>query len=217
MKTTILLTMLMLAGCSGADFNVGATHGDTGDDDAEETSDDTGAVSADAEVGSDAPDALPTDTGKPDTGIALDTGIDTGFDTGSPDTSTPPIDSGTDVLVDGACPDLDGDGQTDIRCGGTDCHDGNKDVYVGQPAYFDVPYTTLTGGTSWDYNCNGKADERWLNILISCKVTSGSCSVGGNWLDTLPACGTNGKLLDSCSVSSGSCVVSTIGKKQACH
>lgn len=215
MKTTVLLTMLMLVGCSGADFNVGATRGDTGDDDAEETSDDTGTVSADAEVGSDAPDALSTDTGKPDTGIAPDTGI--GLDTGTLDTGTPPIDSGTDVLVDGACPDLDGDGQTDIRCGGTDCHDGNKDVFAGQPAYFETPYTTLTGGTSWDYNCNGKADERWGNFLLTCKVVGTSCSVGGYWQDSLPACGTNGKLLDGCTVSGSSCVLSTITKKQACH
>lgn len=210
MKTTVLLTMLMLVGCSGADFNVGATRGDTGDDDAEETSDDTGTVSADAEVGSDAPDALSTDTGKPDTGIAPDTGI--GLDTGTLDTGTPPIDSGADVLFDGPCPDLDGDGQTDARCGGTDCHDGNKDVFAGQTAVFSSPYTTLGGGSSWDYNCNGKADL-WVSPLCSC---TGACSLPAItcWVDTVPPCGATGKWLSTCT---GSCVITTSTKKQFCN
>jgi hypothetical protein len=214
MKTTIILTMLLLVGCGGADFTVGAARGDTGDDDAEETSDDTGAVSADTDA-ADAPDALPTDTGgKPDTSIAPDTGIDTGtLDTGTPDTGVPPIDSGADV-PDGPCPDLDGDGQTDIRCGGTDCHDGNKDVFVGQTAVFSSPYTIIGGGSSWDYNCNGKADL-WVSSLVSC---SGSCSLtpsSAGWLDgVVPPCGSTGKWVASCT---GSCVITTTTKKQLCN
>ncbi len=38
---------------------------------------------------------------------------------------------------------------------GGDCHDGNSNVFPGQPLYFGVPYTTLTNGTSFDYDCNG--------------------------------------------------------------
>jgi len=49
---------------------------------------------------------------------------------------TPPCpgtecDEASDLCEGDDCPDLDGDGQTDVRCGGVDCDDSNPDRFVG--------------------------------------------------------------------------------------
>jgi len=195
-----ILCFVFVAGCSGADFNVGAVGlGSDAGDDAEEVDTGTGET----------PDAGPTDSradsGTPDTGKPpSDTGIDTGTpDTGTPDTGTPPVDSGTDTKP--TCPDLDGDGEADKACGGTDCHDGNPDVYSKQTAWFATPYTLPGGGTSWDYNCNAKGDLEYPESFKCTKPdgAAGGCKVTAiGWAGLPQACGLTGARADACSTHS---------------
>ncbi len=226
MSTFALLSLLV--GCSGADFNVGATRGDTGD--AVETNEtDTGAdLDAENDSGAEAPTETSVDTGA-DTGTPpTDTGFDTGSDTGSPpidtgtdsgpvDTGTPPTDTGPEV----GCPDNDGDGQKAAWCGGTDCHDGNKDVFLGQPAWFYKPYSLPDGGTSWDYNCNGKVDYPSTSSgLGGCTydASKGTCKVTMGWVGpSVPPCGVFAPFISSCTVTGSSCSTGAVSGQQACN
>ncbi|HEX6243748.1 MAG TPA: hypothetical protein VFZ61_22695, partial [Polyangiales bacterium] len=41
-----------------------------------------------------------------------------------------------------------------------DCHDDNATVNPGQTDYFEVAYTKVTGGDSFDYDCSTKEDGK---------------------------------------------------------
>jgi len=75
----------------------------------------------------------------------------------------------------------------------TDCHDGNADVFPGQTAYFSSTYTMPSGGTSWDYNCDG-SNSRSSGRCISSTTTCDRTGSGGT------CDGTNGYLTDDCTI-----------------
>jgi hypothetical protein len=56
-----------------------------------------------------------------------------------------------------ACPNAALGPTWTMRAG--DCHDGNKDVFPTQVRFFSVPYTTLAGTQSFDYDCSGVETE----------------------------------------------------------
>jgi hypothetical protein len=142
-------------------------------------------------------------------------GIDTGpRDTGSRDTfvgeldTAPPVDTGctsdnacddgnactadTCDVATGACTntaiDADGDGESPTSLGscGTDCEDGNPNVFSKQMAFFTTAYVSSLGVPSFDYNCDGNPEKQYPAVT----VCDGSCveTVSG-WATTVPACG----------------------------
>jgi len=211
---------LTAVGCP-ADFTSAAPTDATELDDA--------AISADTES-----DASAGDTG--DSAVpARDAPVADAF---SPDTNeSGVVDTGcsTDLQCDdknactvdrcggGACShapldlDGDGDGPKAAGCGG-DCHDGNKDVFSKQSAFFSMPYTAMSGAATFDYNCDG-LEERELTAKVSCSMST--CVPG--WADAIPACGANGSWVTSCKTwmsSAGGNVCTEYyvsAKKQACR
>jgi hypothetical protein len=67
---------------------------------------------------------------------------------------------------------------------GGDCQDNNASVNPGDTNYYGTPYTTPSGGSSYDYNCNGVEERATETLFQGC---GGSCSGGGGYLST--ACG----------------------------
>jgi hypothetical protein len=58
-----------------------------------------------------------------------------------------------------------------------DCHDGNKDVFPGQKAFFDRPYTTNSLQGSFDYDCSGREETNgFVAVWTGCGA---NCSGGG--------------------------------------
>jgi hypothetical protein len=205
---------LTLAACGGGDFAVGLAAPDAAEEDAsheDEGTFETGVPPPDTGVSSPDTGVSPPDTGAPldtlDTGAPLDT---TPLDTGKPDTGpscTPPA------------VDLDGDGEAPPPgvCG-TDCHDGNKDVFSKQWRAFATPYTRAGGGPSFDYNCDG-VETRVFGKRFSCTPsgTSGCTVVGGYLTDAVPACGAMVSLVTNCTRDVGGCVPVTTTYKQECN
>jgi len=58
---------------------------------------------------------------------------------------------------------------------GGDCNDGNRDVFPGQMAWFSNPYTTASGKTSYDYNCDGVEQFR----EVSCSAVACTDATNG--------------------------------------
>lgn len=202
------LVALASAGCP-ADFTTVDPAGDAATDDA----------------GGGALDAPPADSlVLMDTGSATDSvlGPDTQLvDTGC--TGDPECDDKNacteDRCASGACShaafdgDKDGDGPKAATCGG-DCHDGNATVNSKQTMFFDVPYTTTTGGSSFDYNCDGFTTQKFPS-KVSCSM--GSCT---GWLDAVPACGASGTWVDACTYWNASLMCTmyhTVSQTQACR
>jgi len=86
---------------------------------------------------------------------------------------------------------------------GNDCHDGNFNVNP-EASYYSTPYTTETGGQSYDYNCDG-TEEQYItatskSYLSLCEWVGGSCQRRTNaqagWENTVPACGQSGTYID---------------------
>ncbi|MEM9194292.1 MAG: putative metal-binding motif-containing protein [Myxococcota bacterium] len=48
-----------------------------------------------------------------------------------------------------------------IDTSNTDCHDGNMNVFPGQTRFFSTGYTRTTGGSSFDYDCDGTAERQY--------------------------------------------------------
>jgi len=203
-STAVTVAALLLAtlapACSDASFAVGASQSDDGlVADARED----GAGDA---PGIDVPDTgspPPSDTGSPppDTGTSPpDTGAP--VDTGKPDTAVDAPVCGPPAV------DLDGDGEAPPPgvCG-TDCHDGNKDVFSKQWKAFATPYTTVGGGSSFDYNCDG-VETRVFGKKFTCTPTgtSGCTGTPGYLTDTVPACGAMTDLVSSCKREGATCV-----------
>lgn len=189
-----------LIGCSGADFAVG-TPGVGLEADTE----------AGADTGLDTGHETGADTGL-DTGIGADTGVDTGVDTGT-DTS---VDTGTSCSppsVDG-----DGDGEGPGACG--DCHDGNALVHSRQESFINAAYTTTTGGSSFDYNCDGVETKQFSKPYV-CTPSGSGCliTLGLEEGASVPACGALMKLVTACKLVSGACQPSAwdTSRRQGCH
>jgi cysteine-rich repeat protein len=81
-----------------------------------------------------------------------------------------------------------------------DCCDADPDVNPGQTAFFAEGYSCgPLPVVLWDYDCDGRDEQRWVNCLI-CSRTSGgaACDVTPGWLPSAdgacapPACGTVG-------------------------
>ena len=82
----------------------------------------------------------------------------------------------------------------------TDCHDGNPDVRPNQTLFFPTAYTTPSGGSSFDYNCNGTNNPEYADAADPTMV---SCGGGITGCDARPpaalfqrgiACGTSATL-----------------------
>jgi cysteine-rich repeat protein len=115
----------------------------------------------------------------------------------------------------GACThtyrDSDGDG---VKCGMGDCHDQNPLVKPGVMAWYTVPYTTPTGGSSFDYNCSG-ASERRYTTTGSCVKSGSDCTHTWGWKGGAPNCGTEADVVAGCDPAG---CKEIIGKaKQECH
>jgi cysteine-rich repeat protein len=54
-----------------------------------------------------------------------------------------------------------------------DCHDGNASVRPSQAGYFTTGYTTPSGSTSFDYNCNGRSDPEFADAADPSAVSCG--------------------------------------------
>ncbi len=190
----------------------------------------------------DAPDAAVADTlvTDGDTGGLDDTGADVGDakadgDTGA--TKSCKIDGDCDDLsactVDkcnkpgsalfGTCSntktDGDGDGESPTSLGkcGTDCHDGNKDVFSKQTAWFNTTYLSTLGVASFDYDCSGAVELEKPSKYV-CTLTGSTCATTPGW-QTVPACGVAGTWVTAC-VRSGlvGCIPSaTSSVVQRCH
>ncbi len=113
--------------------------------------------------------------------------------------------------------DADGDGESPtLGLCGPDCNDANKLVFSKQTAWFTTAYTTPSG-SSFDYNCSGKAEQE-RTVVYKCTRVLSTCSVTAGWLSVVPACGATGSWVASCTPAvSGGCtpVLSTV--TQACH
>lgn len=69
-----------------------------------------------------------------------------------------------------------------------DCYDGNAKAHPGQTSFF----TTDRGDGSFDYDCNGKADEELVTVDPQFCVCGNGCSVSTGWRDPIPSCGMAG-------------------------
>jgi cysteine-rich repeat protein len=65
----------------------------------------------------------------------------------------------------------------------TDCHDGNATVRPNQTGFFGTGYTTPSGTTSFDYNCNGTNNPEFADAADPATV---SCGGGITGCDTRP-------------------------------
>jgi hypothetical protein len=135
------------------------------------------------------------------------------------------IDDNCDNVVDDGCDEDGDDFCSDARdivgspavCPndagkpkGSDCFDGNGDVFPGQAQYFTTPY----GNGSFDYNCDGNPQKQW-NGTNSC----GGFSCGGNpgWIGGVPDCGKPGSYSTACTGFFFVCNDNDENRTQACR
>jgi hypothetical protein len=69
-----------------------------------------------------------------------------------------------------------------------DCYDGNGNAHPGQASFF----STDRGDGSFDYDCNGQADQELRNVDPQFCVCGNGCSVSTGWRGAIPACGESG-------------------------
>lgn len=184
------------AGDAAADADARADATDSAPKDAADGAADGGVDDATGDAPSDTPDA-PADG--PDAGKVCKTDPDCDdLDACTVDKCNKPVSAlfGTCVLTR---TDVDGDGESPTTLGkcGTDCHDGNKDVFSKQTAYFTKPYTTLAGGNSYDYNCSG-GNELERPTKYTCTLSGSTCTITPGWQSTIPACGASGTWVTTC-------------------
>lgn len=211
------------------------------DDGGLDAAEDATADSRRPDAPSDASDT-PSDTasGPPDTGTA-DVGLDDVGDA-KPDgdagsTKSCKIDSECDDLsactadkcnkpgsaLFGTCTntrtDGDGDGESPTTLGkcGTDCHDGNKDVFSKQTAWFATSYLSTVGLASFDYDCSGAVELEKPSKYV-CTVSGTACTITPGW-QTVPACGVAGTWVTACARSGivGCIPSATSTVVQRCH
>lgn len=103
---------------------------------------------------------------------------DPAINPGAAESCSDGVDNDCDGLVDGddpdcaPCPDSDGDGFTDVACGGLDCDDSDPDVNPG---------ATEQCGDSIDNDCDGLTDcadgDCSTDPLCSCAPVGAACTV----------------------------------------
>ncbi|MCS6799541.1 MAG: hypothetical protein NZ898_13635 [Myxococcota bacterium] len=75
-----------------------------------------------------------------------------------------------------------------------DCADDEPDARPGQTRWFDRPYEFLGMGSSYDWNCDGIVERRYLARLDRCEDhTRERCTDREGWADPVPACGATGR------------------------
>jgi hypothetical protein len=95
-----------------------------------------------------------------------------------------------------------------------DCYDGNKDVYPGQTAFFTQP---SKAALPYDYNCDGKEEQRSTMLLSCAGLPEASCKLGPEgWKGKVPACGMKGSWI-RCSWLAIVCLQSSSSKTQSCR
>lgn len=95
--------------------------------------------------------------------------------------------------------DADGDGYGDdattmMRCScdsgwvgmGGDCQDGNADVRPGATAWHDDGYADASGAQSFDYDCDGTEEPRWIRQGSGCTSVGGACALDDGWCESFP-------------------------------
>lgn len=73
-----------------------------------------------------------------------------------------------------------------------DCYDDNSDAFPGQTKFF----TSHRGDNSWDYNCDGSSEKRFIQIG-GCDPRCSFAEPAG-WENKIPACGVEGSWLGDC-------------------
>ncbi len=125
-----------------------------------------------------------------------------------------PAGTCTNTLVDF---DLDTYAPTSLGSCGKDCHDGNPRVHPNQTDFFLTAYTKIGGGTSFDYDCDGKEEQR-NTTLGKCVKSGADCVHTLGWAGSAPpACGGSDFIVESCEPGSCKTIVSTIKYGQDCH
>ena len=99
----------------------------------------------------------------------------------------------------------------------SDCQDGNSNVRPNQTTYYTTPYTTTSGSSSYDYNCNGAQEEYYGGGGI-CHVSGFSCSKTAGYVYTgsTPSCGNSGNYVTSCTYYGVYCDEVTTATTQKC-
>ena len=92
-----------------------------------------------------------------------------------------------------------------------DCNDENGEVRPGQSKFFDKP---IPGTAGFDYNCDGKQEQRYTQ-KAKCKKQGKNC-VGSGWGLFVPACGATGVWLD-CVKYYSHCGEKIGARPQACR
>lgn len=205
-RAMLLVACLSAVACSDANFAVGASQGDDGLGEADAREDGVSLDGAGDVVAIDVPDTGSIDV--PDTGSSPDTGTpDTGV---TPDTGTVKPDTAPDAP---SCTpptvDLDGDGEAPPPgvCG-TDCHDGNKDVFSKQKAFFTAAYSKVGGGSSFDFDCDGVETPQWSKKYVCTPgVGLDDCAMKpvGLETDVVPPCGAPARIVSGCKRVGSAC------------
>ena len=98
----------------------------------------------------------------------------------------------------------------------TDCCDAVADANPGQTAWFDVSYTCGTSAASFDYDCDGVAEQRDATAGGGCARVGGRCATTVGWADAtvVPACGESASFVTGCT---GGCRPILETRTQACR
>ncbi len=93
-----------------------------------------------------------------------------------------------------------------------DCDDGNANGFPGQTLFF----ATATAKGSFDYDCNGTAEQE-ITTVGMCKPLTCGFSVG--WQFSAAACGVTAKWIEMCESRDPDpgCMVTTSDKTQRCR
>jgi hypothetical protein len=130
-------------------------------------------------------------------------------DVGQPDVHVLDPDASYDDAGDPCDLDQDGYRSMEGTCGGNDCCDYDSRANPGDTNF----YTSTDACGSFDYNCNGKNDEKYAKA--SCSLDGLGCTADG-FADSPPACGVTATF-DTCNYAVAFCYSSTSQAVQACN
>jgi hypothetical protein len=85
---------------------------------------------------------------------------------------------------------------------GGDCDDGNSDARPLQGSWFSTP----RAGGSYDYDCNGNAEQRYTAVAGACEliISLNICSSpAAGYVGSVPACGASGTWATGCELRFG--------------
>ena len=101
---------------------------------------------------------------------------------------------------------------------GTDCCDANRDARPDQTTYFAANYACGGGAPSYDYDCDGAEEPRWIATGGGCRSTGTSCAMTEGWDSSAPpACGASGRWVTGCTWIGVGCSVSSETRRQECR